>query len=230
MRYLYIILALFCCSAKLSAQVDTPRGGIAIPREEQPEVNPEPTTGIDAPSPFTIKPPQKELDPRFQIGADRSDRSPMTTESRFVNRGTEYEDRVEIKQRGESSEPYKGNQFFGEVRSNSQFVQVLARDFEYADGDRIKVIVNDRIIVPEIILTNDFKGIQLTLQPGFNKIDFEALNQGTSGPNTAEFRVYDDKEELISSNQWNLATGFKATIIVVKEEPAATTTPPEKEN
>lgn len=93
----------------------------------------------------------------------------------------------------------------------------MARDFEYADGDRIKVLVNDVIIVPEIILSNDFQGIQITLQAGFNKIDFEALNQGTSGPNTAEFRVYDDKEQLISNNQWNLATGFKATVIVIKE-------------
>jgi hypothetical protein len=33
----------------------------------------------------------------------------------------------------------------------------------------------------------------------FNKIDFEALNQGSSGPNTAEFKVYDDKGSLISA-------------------------------
>ena len=49
------------------------------------------------------------------------------------------------------------------------------------------------------------------------KIDFEALNQGTSGPNTAEFRVYDDKGTLVSASQWNLGTGFKATILLVKE-------------
>ena len=49
------------------------------------------------------------------------------------------------------------------------------------------------------------------------KIDFEALNQGTAVPNTAEVRVYDDKGSLISASQWNLGTGFKATILLVKE-------------
>ena len=59
--------------------------------------------------------------------------------------------------------------------------------------------------------------IATIIPKGFNKIDFEALNQGTAGPNTAEFRVYDDQGLLVSANQWNLATGFKATIIIVKE-------------
>ena len=61
------------------------------------------------------------------------------------------------------------------------------------------------------------KGFEIVLEKGFNKIDFEALNQGSSGPNTAEFKVYDDKGSLISASQWNLGTGFKATIILVKE-------------
>ena len=54
------------------------------------------------------------------------------------------------------------------------------------------------------------------LKEGFNKIDFIALNQGESGPNTAELRIYDDNDVLLSANQWNLATGAKATLIIVK--------------
>ena len=53
---------------------------------------------------------------------------------------------------------------------------------------------------------------------GFNKIDFVALNQGESGPNTAEVRVYDDDGNVMMSNLWNLATGSKATFIVVKQQ------------
>ena len=67
------------------------------------------------------------------------------------------------------------------------------------------------------IVEGNYQTFQLDLIKGFNKIDFEALNQGLYGPNTAQFQVYDDKSELISSNQWNLATGFKATIIIFKE-------------
>ena len=45
-----------------------------------------------------------------------------------------------------------------------------------------------------------------------------ALNQGASGPNTAAFSVYDDAGNLITSNEWNLTIGVKASIIVIKEE------------
>ncbi|MCR5862621.1 hypothetical protein LRS05_10875 [Flavobacterium sp. J372] len=126
-------------------------------------------------------------------------------------------DRVTIKPRGESNEPYKGNQFFGEFKTKSLYIKVLARDFGAEDGDRIKVLVNDVTQVENITLLNQFQSIQVTLQPGFNKVDFEALNQGYSGPNTAEFQVYDDQGKLLSANEWNLATGFKATFIFVKE-------------
>jgi hypothetical protein len=68
-----------------------------------------------------------------------------------------------------------------------------------------------------VYLTGGFSGFKLDLKKGFNKIDFLALNQGESGPNTAEFRVVDDLGNLVSANRWNLATGVKATIIIVKE-------------
>ena len=109
------------------------------------------------------------------------------------------------------------DQFLGDFKSKAKFVNVVYRDHGYTDGDIIQVLVNDDIVHPRVYLTGGFKGFKLDLQPGFNKIDFLALNQGESGPNTAEFRVVDDLGNLVSSNQWNLATGVKATIIIVKE-------------
>lgn len=214
MRY-FIFIFLF--STGLYAQIDgAPTGGIAIPKART-TVAPTAPAKADTPSPAP-KAPIKRSFSSYTLDKKQTQFS-MTKKNEFVSRGAEYEDKVNasVARKGESNEAYRGNQFFGEVKSQSETVQIMARDFEYADGDRIKVLVNDVIIVPEIILSNDFQGIQITLQPGFNKIDFEALNQGTSGPNTAEFRVYDDKEQLISNNQWNLATGFKATVIVIKE-------------
>ncbi len=109
------------------------------------------------------------------------------------------------------------DQFLGDFKSKAKFVNVVYRDHGYTDGDVIQVLVNDDIIHAKVYLTGGFKGFKLDLQSGFNKIDFLALNQGESGPNTAEFRVVDDLGNLVSSNQWNLATGVKATIIIVKE-------------
>ena len=92
------------------------------------------------------------------------------------------------------------------------------RDHESPDGDLIRIMLNDKEIVPRVLLMERFGSISIDLVMGFNKIDFVALNQGTSGPNTAEVRVFDDEGNLVCANRWNLATGVKATYIIVKEK------------
>ena len=84
-------------------------------------------------------------------------------------------------------------------------------------------MLNDKEVISRILLREQFVALSLNLMVGFNKIDFVALNQGTSGPNTAEVRVFDDQGNLIGSYRWNLATGVKATYIIVKEKLNAST-------
>jgi hypothetical protein len=79
-------------------------------------------------------------------------------------------------------------------------------------------MLNDVEVVSQVMLQERFKSISIDLVMGFNKIDFVALNQGASGPNTAEVRVFDDNGQLVGANRWNLATGVKATYIIVKEK------------
>lgn len=110
-----------------------------------------------------------------------------------------------------------GNQYLGDFKTGSKMVSVQYRDHEYVDGDQIRVLVNDDIVQSNITLQGGFTGFNLTLDSGFNRIEFIALNQGTSGPNTAELHVYDEKGQLISAKEWNLLTGDKATIVIVKE-------------
>jgi len=112
---------------------------------------------------------------------------------------------------------YYNDQHFGDFKSGSKFVRFLYRDHEFVDGDRVSVSINDTIIHPNIHLAGVFQGFYIDLKKGFNKIDITALNQGTSGPNTAQFVMYDDNKQVISSNIWNLATGVKATVIIVKD-------------
>ena len=109
------------------------------------------------------------------------------------------------------------DQYFGDFKSNATSVNISYRDHGYVDGDLIQVLVNDDVVQARVFLNGGFSGFKLNLQKGFNKIDFLALNQGESGPNTAEFKVVDDIGNLVSANRWNLATGVKATIIIVKE-------------
>lgn len=134
----------------------------------------------------------------------------------FKNPGDIYVAKLNEKQ-GEVSPVFRKNQYLGDFKTKSTFVKILCRDHEFVDGDEVRVYINDILIQSKIELDEDFYQFELTLKSGFNKIDFEAINQGSSGPNTAEFQVFDDKGKLVSANRWNLATGFRATVIVVKE-------------
>lgn len=116
------------------------------------------------------------------------------------------------------SEKFKNNQYFGDFKSSGKYVQLLCRDHQAIDGDRVRIYVDGKVAVDNVLLEAQFKTVEVPLKKGFNKIEVEALNQGTSGPNTAAFRLYDDKGNLMSSNEWNLATGYKASMIIVKED------------
>ena len=110
------------------------------------------------------------------------------------------------------------DQDLGSFRSQSKKVRIVCRDFQYPDGDKVRILVNDEIVVLSITLRQSYQGFDIPLQVGLNKISFLALNQGSSGPNTAAFKVYDDQGGLVSSNEWNLATGAKATILIAKDK------------
>ncbi|MCK8520244.1 hypothetical protein M0D21_01625 [Aquimarina sp. D1M17] len=117
----------------------------------------------------------------------------------------------------EIKDEYKSDQYLGDFKNNGKFVSLVYRDHEYVDGDIVRILVNDDIIGARVFLTANYQGIRINLVKGFNKIDILALNQGESGPNTAEFQLYDELGNLITGNEWNLTTGVKATLIVVKE-------------
>lgn len=165
-------------------------------------------------SPFVLNSDTKTVSPSSILEKNTMQ---FTNTNNFVNPGDVYLKKLNQKEQGDDSKIFRKNQYLGDFKSNSAFVKISYRDFGEVDGDEIRVWVNDRIITSRIFLNGNYDVLDLGLEKGFNKIDFEALNQGSSGPNTAEFQVHDDKGILISANQWNLATGFKATLIIFKE-------------
>ena len=136
----------------------------------------------------------------------------------FIDPGQEYLDRLQTPEAEKNPGDFKVDQYLGDFKSNAKSVRVVFRDHQHPDGDRVQVRLNDEIFYPNILLQESYKKLDVDLKTGFNKIDFVALNQGESGPNTAEVRVYDDQGNLMMANRWNLATGTKATFIVVKDE------------
>ena len=104
----------------------------------------------------------------------------------------------------------------GRLETETNKIRIECRDHSYVDGDRVRLSLNERVVRSNIILQAGFYMIDIDLKEGFNRIDIEALNQGTSGPNTAEFRVFDGNGNLLTSNEWNILTGYVATLIVTK--------------
>ena len=166
-----------------------------------------PNVTLVNPNAFTIKKEEKKDLPKGMMNQNNE---------YFLNPGDTYVKRLN-KEKEKNPNSYMGDAYLGDVATVSEEANIVCRDFEYVDGDRVRIMVNDEVVVQNLTLDSSFRGINLKLGEGFNKIDFIALNQGDSGPNTAELRIYDDNKKLISSNQWNLATGSKATLIIVKK-------------
>ncbi|MFN7043652.1 MAG: hypothetical protein ACK4M1_00525 [Flavobacterium sp.] len=152
------------------------------------------------------------------LNQKKGEESVMVKKNDFKNPGEEVQKKLNNEDKGIKPE-YRNNQFLGEFRSKAKYLKIVCRDHEYPDGDRVRLYINDKPVIDNILLESAPKEFYIDLGEGFNKLDFVALNQGTSGPNTAAFSVYDDTGSLITSNEWNLTTGIKASIIVIKEEP-----------
>ena len=105
----------------------------------------------------------------------------------------------------------------GELSTKSKVIVIKCRDHEYVDGDRIKLMLNNAVIHPNIVLKGDFFVIDVDLVEGYNSINFVALNEGTSSPNTAQLQVFDQDGNLLASNKWLIRTGYKASLTIYKD-------------
>jgi len=110
----------------------------------------------------------------------------------------------------------QSNFSLGTVKSTTNKVRVECRDHSLIDGDRIRIYLNEQVISTNIGLKSNYYVVYLDLEKGYNRIDFQALNQGYSGPNTAEVNLYDGHGNLISAKDWNISTGETATLGVIK--------------
>jgi len=104
----------------------------------------------------------------------------------------------------------------GKLETNSKSIRIICRDHSYVDGDRVKLYVNEEVVRRSITLRAGYYSIDVNLREGFNRIDIEALNQGSSGPNTAEFKVLDENGTLLADKEWNILTGYIATLVVMR--------------
>ncbi|TCK69281.1 hypothetical protein DFQ05_0801 [Winogradskyella wandonensis] len=226
------LLIFFCCLAfsfSLNAQVtDKEKKSIRIPAvESKKEKDSTPQKIKVAPK----KDPKAEADKSKDKDASISRTKVEELERPFSmiagdglrNPGELFEERWRKDLQRSGVVKYMSDQFLGQYNIDTEFVNIVCRDHQYPDGDRVSVSVNDEIVYPNVLLTSQYRRLKINLTEGINVINIKALNQGDSGPNTAEFVVYDDKGTVVSSKEWNLLTGVKAIITFINEKPKITT-------
>lgn len=140
----------------------------------------------------------------------------FSTKTDLLTRTIEYKPTYLNQFKDSGGRGNKKTQYLGEFSSTGKFVEIYCRDHEYVDGDRVQIMVNGKIVAQNQELTGAFLPVLVSLEKGPNRIEFKALNEGTSSPNTAEFIVYDQFGNVITHDRWNLATGVKASILVNK--------------
>ena len=121
-------------------------------------------------------------------------------------------------QEGKSNlEQFSRDYDMGDISTTSRVIKIACRDHEYEDGDRVRLIHNGKVVHPNLTLRNVVVYIEISLTDGFNALEFFALNEGSSRPNTAEMKVFDENELMIASHQWLLTTGYTARLLVLKK-------------
>lgn len=122
-----------------------------------------------------------------------------------------------FKEGNSTSTKFRKDYYLGELETDSKYVIIKCRDHEYVDGDRIKLLLNNIVIHPNINLTGSYYTIDIDLIEGYNNIEFVALNEGESSPNTAQLSVFDENGVNLSNNKWLITTGYKARLVVFKK-------------
>lgn len=219
MRFIALIIVLFSCTFlhNAYAQIDVSKGGLKIkaidstaqaPKDAQLKLSP--IKGLTS----------KNIRPTINF-TPLSDVFKKKTGINMVQKSDLVKPTWKIKQKfGEDQKDlakFSKDYNLGELSTKSKIIVIKCRDHEYVDGDRIRLMLNNAVIHPNIVLKGDFFVIDVDLVEGYNTINFVALNEGTSSPNTAQLKVYDEDGNLLASNKWLIRTGFKASLSIYKE-------------
>lgn len=225
MRVLITCIIVFVFATSAHAQIDSKKkSGTIIPAVEAPK---------DSTDSKKIAP--EKIKPNDQLSGVKSPKVigklelpkkefSMFPQEEFGNPGELYTKKLDKLEKGLLPEGHgenaglKEDAYWGDYKTTSKSVTVLVRDYSAIDGDLLTIMVNGDIIRSSIYLTQGYGGLKLDLVEGMNKIEFLAMNTGSSGPNTAEYKIIEDESKhVISRKVWALAAGVKVTFIVIKE-------------
>lgn len=204
------------------SQEGNPIKTIAFPRVDAPQPDKKPETTTTAPQYSISKPFEPKLfkfdkktyeEPSLPktTGMGNQPKSDLDVGKQYVKKLTkEYEKEF-------SGDVKKENIYFGEIKTKSDFIVLMCRDYGEIDFDYVSLEVGETIVSNRILLSSDFRVNHVNLVKGKNRISYTALNEGEMTPNTAEFKILDDKNNVLYDSQWALKKEYKAIIDIIKE-------------
>jgi hypothetical protein len=216
MKLTYLMVFASCFSMSVFAQDNSSIPSTSIPRSDtNTPNNPNATPQYSISKPFEItrfKTPQKfdpiSMDKGMQVQQQKSDLKP----------GLDYEKKLNKKQSEGTldSKMFRRNEDFGQFETESEGLTIDYRDFGIVDGDLVRIWVDGKVVVDMLRLDGNTNKVNVALVMGINFIQIEAVNEGMLSPNTGEFALIEDDGKIMTSNQWNLAGGFKANFNVLR--------------
>ncbi len=221
MRFFTFIFIIFFVGQSSYAQLDTEKsktGKIKLKNFKAPKV--EEPKKIDTTPKFTLDYESildKKDEEYLQKFTFKKEEKPEPIMVEKQKPKYDYNEELKNKLNKKITESNEGNtkdQFFGKFVVETKRIRLYCRDYQEVDGDVVSIILNDYTEERNLQLNGGGSIIYIDLLEGDNFLDIVAMNQGASGPNTAQFAIYDDNGKLIVSNEWNLNTGVKANFTI----------------
>lgn len=229
MKNLFFVFALVFFASNLQAQIDSQESSVTIAVEENENSNtttplpqiekPNTNVGLSNTNENTINGISVA---KTNTDLSKKEEFSMIYKSDLIDPGTIFEDKwaeerelKEKEKQANSIAVYRKD--LGIIETYSDYIIVGLRDYSAIDGDLIRVYSNDGIMHPRVNLVSSYKKIKINLLEGNNVFDFQALNEGLASPNTAEIVILNDKDLILTSNDWNLFTGGIARIKIIKK-------------
>lgn len=216
-RFAFLLICFFCSVTIASAQLDRTREGFSIkPSDSTLNGELKLSFKIDPQVGLSNKNVKHKLNYRpIKDSFKKTTGVDMTAKSTLVQK--KWDIKQKFSEDSKNRSKYMRDYYLGDLKTSSRTIVIKCRDHEYVDGDRVKIMIGNAVIHPNLYLKGDYYVVDVDLQDGFNTISFVALNEGSASPNTAQLRIYDEQGKLLTSKNWNITTGFKANLVILKE-------------
>lgn len=208
-----------------------------LPQPEAPEVSVETTPTLQPNSAFSFEIPDIELpkvgsllSPKAQNGLSFKSNLDLEYFGKEKPKEIDFKNEREtprylstnerILQYIEGGEyvPHFPNFDFGNFETESNTVILnFGDDGGVLDGDTIRIIVNDVILINKKVLSRALEHQEIKLELGFNKIEVEAIDEGTSKPMSMYLSIRDGFNVLFREKSYLLSIGSKAKIVIVRK-------------